>query len=165
MANISDLIEAFLIETLGDDDKLKVSRNELALFFACAPSQINYVLSTRFTPERGYIIESKRGGGGSVTVVRLQEAPADAYKNIINRSISEGLSYLKATQVIDRMEYDDIISDREAAILKTVMSDKTLVAPTVIKDGLRSSILKSVLLALLRSDGGETLQENEDEEE
>ena len=57
MANISDIIEAFLLDTLGDDDTLSISRNELANYFSCAPSQINYVLSTRFTPERGYTVE------------------------------------------------------------------------------------------------------------
>lgn len=150
--NISDLIEAFLLETLGEDDKLNLSRNELAVFFSCAPSQINYVLSTRFTPERGYIIESKRGGGGYITVVRLQENPAKAYNDIINKSASEGISYVKAVQVLDRMNYDEIITEREAGLLKTVLSDKTLIAPAVIKDGLRSSILKSVLLTLLKSD-------------
>ena len=64
MANISDIIESFLLETLGDNDTLNISRNELANYFACAPSQINYVLSTRFTPDRGYLIESRRGGAG-----------------------------------------------------------------------------------------------------
>ena len=75
MANISDIIESFLLETLGDNDTLNISRNELANYFACAPSQINYVLSTRFTPDRGYLIESRRGGGGFITVARLSQEP------------------------------------------------------------------------------------------
>ena len=69
MANLSDLIEAFLLRTQGEDDMLQISRNELANYFSVAPSQINYVLSTRFTPDRGYTVESRRGGGGCVTVV------------------------------------------------------------------------------------------------
>ena len=59
MANLSDVIEAFLLQTLGEDDRLKISRNELANYFSVAPSQINYVLSTRFTPDRGYTVESR----------------------------------------------------------------------------------------------------------
>ena len=68
MQSISDAIEAFIIQTLGDGNTLSISRNELAAFFAVAPSQVTYVLATRFTPDRGFILESRRGGGGSVTV-------------------------------------------------------------------------------------------------
>ena len=63
MANISDIIERFLLDSLEKSDRISISRNELADYFDCAPSQINYVLSTRFTLDRGYIIESRRGGG------------------------------------------------------------------------------------------------------
>ena len=69
MANISDVIEQFLLDSLGEDDSLELSRNELANYFSCAPSQINYVLATRFTPDRGYAIISKRGGGGGIRVI------------------------------------------------------------------------------------------------
>ena len=65
MSNLSDIIEEFILNTIGSDDTLNLSRNELANFFNVSPSQINYVLSTRFTIDRGYLTESKRGGGGS----------------------------------------------------------------------------------------------------
>ena len=151
MANISDIIEAFLLETMGNEEKLTLSRNELASYFSCAPSQINYVLTTRFTPERGYIIESRRGGGGSITVVRLSQTPLDAYGDIIgNLDDEDGISFIKAQQLLDRMCRDEIITEREAEIIKTVLSDKALIAPTVIKDRLRLSILRSVLLQLMK---------------
>ncbi len=156
MANISDIIEAFLLDTMGNNEKLTLSRNELANYFSCAPSQINYVLTTRFTPERGYIIESRRGGGGSITVVRLSQTPEEAYGDILGSvSDEEGISFLKASQLLDRMSRDEIISEREAELLKTVLSDKALIAPTVIKDRLRLNILKSVLLRLLTMNGDE----------
>ncbi len=156
MANISDLIEAFLLDTLGDDDQLCISRNELANYFSCAPSQINYVLSTRFTPERGYTIESRRGGGGSITVVRISQPPHEMLEELVRQTIADGLSYHRACQIIDRMEDERLLSNETAHVLKAALCDKALVAPAVAKDGLRASIMKSVLLYLLRAGDGAT---------
>ena len=80
MASISDVIEQFILQALADDDLLQLSRNDLATFFSCAPSQINYVLSTRFTPEKGFMIESKRGGGGCINLIRLNDEKANVLK-------------------------------------------------------------------------------------
>lgn len=150
MANISDIIEAFLLDTLGDDDSLSISRNELANYFACAPSQINYVLSTRFTPDRGYVVESRRGGGGSVTVVRLTQHPDEMLSELLNQSISDGLGYKRAVQIIDRMEAEELLTEREARLLAAALCDKALVAPAVAKDGLRAGIMKNVICELLK---------------
>lgn len=162
MANISDLIEAFLLNTLGDDDSLSISRNELANYFSCAPSQINYVLSTRFTPERGYVIESRRGGGGSITVVRISQPPHEMLEELIGHTIAEGVSYTRACQIVDRMETERLLSKESAQMLRVILSDKALVAPSVAKDGLRAGILKSVLLYLLKTsdDGGQGARRN-----
>lgn len=152
MRNISDIIEEFLLQTLGEDSKLNISRNELASYFSCAPSQINYVLSTRFTPERGYVIESRRGGGGFITVIRLNEEPQDIYEDFLSRQLNQGLSYNKACQWIDRFESDNLITNSEAELLKTTISDKALVAPAVAKDGIRIGILKAVFLHLIKKE-------------
>ena len=72
MANISETIEQFIIATLGENDSVDISRNSLAEYFSCAPSQINYVLDTRFTIDRGYVKESKRGGSGYIKISRLK---------------------------------------------------------------------------------------------
>ncbi|MEL7601687.1 MAG: CtsR family transcriptional regulator, partial [Bacillota bacterium] len=71
MSVLSDSIELFIKELLDQSDEVSLQRNELAQHFNCAPSQINYVLATRFTPDKGYIIESRRGGGGYIRVLRL----------------------------------------------------------------------------------------------
>ncbi len=90
---ISDVIEQFLLETIGDSDSIFISRNELAHYFSVAPSQINYVLSTRFTLERGYDIESKRGGGGYITIKRLNE---EGYlMNLVKSGIGDKIEYAK----------------------------------------------------------------------
>ncbi len=151
MANLSDLIEAFLLETLGEDDSLKISRNELANYFSVAPSQINYVLSTRFTPDRGYTIESRRGGGGCVTVVRIHRDNNDYFDEVMRLPINEGLSYTRACHVIDRMVNDKVITSREGKLLKAAVSDRALIVPAVVpKDGLRAGIIKNVLTEALK---------------
>lgn len=149
--NISDIIEAFLLNTLGNDDSLCISRNELASYFACAPSQINYVLSTRFTPDKGYMIESRRGGGGSVTVVRLVQSPDEIIYDLLKQSISDGLTYNRAAQIVERLQDNELLTVGEAEIVKCAVSDKALVAPTVAKDGLRASIMKAILCQILKS--------------
>lgn len=150
MANISDLIERFLLETLGEGDTLSISRNELANYFACAPSQINYVLSTRFTLDRGYTVESRRGGGGYVTVVRITKSPDETISEILNRSIADGISYNRALQVLQRLTSNELLSEREARLIAAGITDKALIAPTMAKDGLRAGIMKNIILQLLK---------------
>lgn len=151
MANVSDIIEHFILNVLGEEEKLNISRNELANYFSCAPSQINYVLSTRFTPARGYTFESRRGGGGFITVIKLQSNPNDIYDEIFSQQLVEGISYLKACQILERMEKNDYITVSEANILRAVLSDKSLIAPTPgSKNVLRLSALRSAYLEIMK---------------
>ena len=71
--SVSDMIEEFIMSSLDDDNFIELSRNDLAKFFSCVPSQINYVLNTRFTVNRGFVVESQRGGGGYIKVTRVQD--------------------------------------------------------------------------------------------
>lgn len=150
MASICDVIEQFLLDTLGDEITLNINRNELAAYFSVSPSQINYVLTTRFTPERGYLIESRRGGGGYVTVNRLQETSDAKLIEIIENAFADGISYARAARMVDSLCADGIMTESEGALVKAAITDRALVAPTVVKDRLRGSILKSVTLELLR---------------
>ena len=110
MASISDLIESFLIQLLADGDNVSISRNELANYFSCAPSQINYVLTTRFTPARGFIVESRRGGGGCINLVRLDEDRDKFLDELRELPINEGLNVTKTTQILERMRDEDMLS-------------------------------------------------------
>ncbi len=148
--NVSDVIERFLLDTLGDELSVNFNRNELATYFAVAPSQINYVLSTRFTPERGYVIESRRGGGGSVTLIRMSESADDVLMGYIDKTLSDGIEYGKACQVLERLTVDGVFTANEAQLIKATISDKALLAPTVAKNKLRGAILKNVLLETLK---------------
>ena len=147
---VSDIIERFLLETLGDELSVNFNRNELAAYFSVAPSQINYVLSTRFTPERGYLIESRRGGGGSVTLIRVESDADDIILKYLDETLASGIDYGRACAIIDRLVQDEVYTDCEASLIKAAMSDKALIAPTVAKDRLRGSILKNILTETLR---------------
>ncbi len=148
---VSDIIERFLLETLGDELSVNFNRNELAAYFSVAPSQINYVLSTRFTPERGYITESRRGGGGSITLIRVSENVDDVLLRYIDETLSDGIEYGKACQILERLTIDGVYTKSEAQLIKAAISDKALIAPTVAKSRLRGAILKNVLLETLKT--------------
>lgn len=150
MSNISDIIEEYLIGLLDEGDNVNISRNELATYFSCAPSQINYVLTTRFTPQRGFTVESRRGGGGYITVIRLEANENDYLDEIMDIPIHTGLPYPAAFQYIQRMVHDGILTKREGDILSVVLSDKSLIAPAVSKNSLRAGIMKSVVTELLK---------------
>lgn len=154
MSNISDIIEKYLIALFEEGNNVNISRNELANYFSCAPSQINYVLTTRFTPARGFVVESRRGGGGYISLVRLEDNRDDLLNDILNQPICDGLSYPKVVQMIGRMYEDKLITKREAQLIASVTSDKALIAPSVAKDGLRAGIMKSVATTLLKSQEG-----------
>ncbi|MDE6028987.1 MAG: CtsR family transcriptional regulator [Clostridiales bacterium] len=154
--NVSDIIEKFLLDTLGDELSVNFNRNELATYFAVAPSQINYVLATRFTPERGYMTESRRGGGGYITLIRVNQNVDDVLANYIDQTLSDGIDYGKACQILERLTTDGIFTENEAQLIKAAISDKALLAPTVAKNKLRGSILKCVLMETLKThDDGE----------
>ncbi|MBQ3158224.1 MAG: CtsR family transcriptional regulator, partial [Clostridia bacterium] len=114
MANISDIIEQFILKTLGEDQSVDISRNELANFFSCAPSQINYVLETRFTLDRGFVKESRRGGGGYIKISKINVEDDNYMNNLILESVGDELSYKRLYQILEKLTYEKIITKREA---------------------------------------------------
>lgn len=150
MANVSDIIEQFILQTLGEDSEIELSRNELASFFAVAPSQINYVLETRFSIDKGYMKESRRGGGGSIKLIKIP-LQSDSYINdLVFESIGDELTYKRALQILSRLYDEEILTSKEVGIIKTAICDESLVLPILLKDKLRATIFKNVLLFLLK---------------
>ena len=149
MANISDIIEQFILKTLGDDESVDISRNELAGFFSCAPSQINYVLETRFTVDRGFVKESRRGGGGYIKISRINIEDDSYMNNLILESVGNELSYKRLSQIIKKLEDQKIISKREGEIIAASLNDESLAMPFTIKDAIRAKAFKNVLTTLL----------------
>lgn len=149
-SNISDIIEEFILSVMSEDETLKLSRNELANYFSVAPSQINYVLNTRFSLDKGFVIESRRGGGGFVTIVRVSQDPEQIIPLILkDLEIVNELTYNKACNILDRLLHEQIIDEKEMNIIKSAISDKALATP-MRSDGLRKNIFKEILIGLMR---------------
>ncbi len=140
---VSDRIEAFILELMKQErqQQLRIQRNELAQLFGCVPSQINYVISTRFSPERGYMVESRRGGGGYVTIRRVPDERASAYT-------ADTATADEARQIIARLSDAGIINKREAAIMNAAALPKTLNGAED-AERIRADILKSMINALM----------------
>ncbi len=130
------------------DDFVEFGRNELAEYFNCVPSQINYVISTRFSPERGYYVESKRGGGGNIKIKKVDMTKNNYIMHIIN-SIDNSLSQQEAGIIINNMVDYNIIDSNVAKLLKVATNDKVLNLPNEYRDDVRTRILKNMLLNLI----------------
>ncbi|GFZ32904.1 hypothetical protein CSC2_34300 [Clostridium zeae] len=150
VARLSDVIEEFIKNLLEQscDQELQIQRNELADKFSCAPSQINYVLTTRFTCDKGYLIESKRGGGGCILIKKITYDTKDKIYQIISSSIGDSLTYQNGVAIIESLYDLDIINKRELALIKITINDRTL-QNTENKNRVRADILRSLVMVLL----------------
>lgn len=146
MARLSDIIEDFIKQMFNEDDKkvIFIQRNELADQFRCAPSQINYVLTTRFTYEKGYLIESKRGGGGHIAIKHLEHDGSNRREELINQSIGDMITYHNALALLNNLLESEIIEEREYEIMKIAINDRTLVSAGD-RNKVRADILKQWL--------------------
>lgn len=150
MARISDIIENFIKDMLAEQssNELMIQRNEIAYKFNCAPSQINYVLSTRFTYEKGYLIESKRGGGGCIIIKQLSYDNHKARLESILCAIGEDITYSAGDAIIKHLYEANIISNTEYNIIKISINDRTL-SSTENRNRVRADILKGMITVIL----------------
>ena len=146
-SSISGKITQMLLDMLEQDGTTEIRRNDLAQSLGCVPSQINYVISSRFTPERGYIVESRRGGGGYVKITRVSLDFPTAIMHAVN-SVGPSIDPLTARSCIMNLLAGDII-DRDAASLIAAALDENALRPIPyeFRDTARASILKQMLLA------------------
>ena len=144
---MSDIIEEFIKELFDEEDSIEIQRNELAEQFNCVPSQINYVIATRFKPSQGYYVESRRGGGGHITIKKVNNTKSDYYLHIINNIGGEITSQEVDILISDFLTYD-IIETKEAKLLKVATSDNVLQLDKAEKDKVRARIFKNMLLNL-----------------
>ena len=145
---MSDLITNEIIRMLNESgaNTAEIQRNEFANMIGCAPSQINYVLSSRFTPEHGYIIESRRGGGGYIRIKRVVLSHASALMHIIS-SIGDTIDSMTTRIVIENCTSSGIITPEFARIIAAAVSGSVLQSvPVEYRDTLRAAILKQLLL-------------------
>lgn len=145
---MSDVIEQFLLEMLGEESDVTVQRNELASHFSCAPSQINYVIDTRFTGQRGYIVESRRGGGGFIRIRRADISGDGGYIMHVVNSVGDYISFDTVHAMLVNMAEANIISRRELLIMESVLTDRAIPLNRPESDRYRAGLFKKMLMSL-----------------
>lgn len=150
MSNITDVIEQYLKQILQSkgNDMIEIKRNEIADQFQCVPSQINYVINTRFTIEKGYVIESKRGGGGYIRIIRIEHQDESALIDDLIEIITPTVSQQTATNVLERLLEKDVITEREEKLILSAIDRNVLAFKLPLRDEVRARILTSVLTSL-----------------
>ena len=148
---ISDSVANYILELLNQAGGIaEIQRNELASFLGCVPSQINYVLTSRFTPEQGYLVESRRGGGGYIRITRLQLYTADMIMHIVN-GVGESLDSATARAMLGNMVERGVLDRTSAELIGAAVSEKSLAAvPRELRDAVRAMIYKNMLLVTRR---------------
>ena len=153
---LSDAIEAFIKELwVQDEAEVELKRNELAEYFRCAPSQINYVLSTRFTPDHGYAIESRRGGGGFIRIIRVERASLESFQYLLHERVGESISAKEAQILCLQLAEQGTISHEDAELMYAALKPQSQAVPVPepLKDMIRAKTLKNMLLTLARRAG------------
>ena len=148
---LSDSIEQFIKELLNEEStEVELKRNELAEYFGCAPSQINYVLATRFSPDHGYLTESRRGGGGYIRIVRVVQAGSQRLMYLVNDRIGDSLEEEECLRLISQLKEQRIVTADEAALMASSISTWALSVPVPdsLKNAMRAKMMKSMLMTI-----------------
>lgn len=149
---ISDEITAYILHMLdmADDGEAELRRNELAEELGCVPSQINYVLTSRFTPEQGYVVESRRGGGGYIRIRRVKLGRGTTLLMHTVNAVGSTLDSSTARVIIENLAYQQAVSDEAARLMTAVLSDRALhEVPAAQRDRVRADLFKQMLTTLI----------------
>lgn len=154
MRSLADRIEAYIKQMLEVSEQgfVELQRSEIAQIFACVPSQINYVLSTRFSPEQGYLVESRRGGGGYLRIIKLDVDSKEWLSDLIAMVDNSFVSQQAGEGLVDRLLEEEFLTDREALLVKAIISREALPVPLPQRDLVRAHLLKAVLVTLMRDE-------------
>ena len=146
--NLSNAIAQMITEMLSEQSEIEIQRNVLAQDLGCVPSQVNYVLSTRVTPDRGYIVESRRGGKGCIRITRVSYDKNTLIMKVIG-SVGQSIDERAVDAHLMNLLYNELISKRDATLISVATSDSTLRGlPTDVRDILRATIFKQMLLTV-----------------
>lgn len=143
--NMSDLIENYLKKVLHKNETVEIRRSEIADQFNCVPSQINYVINTRFTIQQGYVVESKRGGGGYIRIMKVNLVDEMDILNELGNLIPEELSAREGNHLLQNLYENELISKREAQMMSLMMEKDTF--PSNVKNAaeIRSNMMKKLI--------------------
>lgn len=145
---ISDSVAKYIVDLLNQENgTAEIQRNELANSLGCVPSQINYVLTSRFTPEQGYIVESRRGGGGYIRITRMRLSKSDMIMHIVN-SVGDSLDAATARAMTGNLLQSGMLDNSSAALIRAACSEQSLAAvPKELREVVRAAIYKNMLLS------------------
>ncbi len=154
MSSLVEKIERYIKQVLNENPHgfIIIQRSDLASQFECAPSQINYVLSTRFSVEQGYVIESRRGGGGYLRIIKLGIDIRDYLDNMLGQLIGAQLSQPAAEGLLKRLHEEDLLSRREVMLLRAMLDKETIELAVPERDQLRARLMAALLRTLARKD-------------
>ena len=147
---ISDMVFNHIMKVLeSSNGNAEIQRNELASVIGCVPSQINYVITSRFTPEQGYLVESRRGGGGYIKITKVKVSKTPAIMHLVN-SIGNKIDNLTAKIMVQNLLDSEIVSYKAAKLILCAVSDRFYTGvPRSVRDTLRATLLKNMLLSQL----------------
>ena len=143
--HIEDYLRALLLEREG---QIEIKRNVLAEHFNCAPSQINYVLTPRFTPVQGFFVESRRGGGGFIRIVQVEIKSDAEFYDRLTEAVGKSITQSKANQILDTLEEMNYVTENERHLLGLTLSDRALAAAGDKRNGVRADLLQNILLGI-----------------
>ncbi|WP_406677542.1 CtsR family transcriptional regulator [Moorella sp. ACPs] len=151
---LADRIENYIKWLLKSsaDGIVELQRQELAARFTCVPSQISYVLSTRFTIEKGYLVESRRGGGGYIRIARVPLNAEARLKDWVQKALGEYISQEAAVELLERLREEGLLTRREQLLLAAAINRQSLPLELPGRDQVRACIMKAVILTLMRND-------------
>ncbi|MBF7103638.1 CtsR family transcriptional regulator [Pediococcus pentosaceus] len=144
--NISDIIERYLKGILANSEEIEIRRSEIADQFDVVPSQINYVIKTRFTIQNGYVVESKRGGGGYIRIEKVKLLDDIDVLDSLIRVIGDSLNERDAISILGSLYEDSVLSKREASLLASTLSKSTLnIGDRNLEEQIRAKVMIGIL--------------------
>lgn len=146
--NLSDIIEAYLKTVLYKQEQIEIRRSEVAEKFNCVPSQINYVIKTRFTIQHGYVVESKRGGGGYIRIIKVQLLDDMEKLGTLIDIIGSSISERDAFSILNTLYEEKIIEDKEIKLMLCAMEKSNYLIEKKAEKHIRAAILKNMLMSL-----------------
>ncbi len=147
--NMSDMIEEYLKKAINESGRVEIRRSELANLFDCVPSQINYVINTRFTIQHGYAVESKRGGGGYIRIIKMQVKSNTEMLERMSQLIGDQISEKEAEIMIQTLYENEFMTRREAQIMLAAIDQNNFSGSQLIDKKIRANILLSMIRLLI----------------
>lgn len=147
--NMSDMIEEYLKNALKEEGMIEIQRNEIAELFNCVPSQINYVINTRFTVQHGYSVESKRGGGGYIRIIKVQVNKESDFLNDMTQIIGNHMTEKEGQVIIETLYNHELMTYREAKMMLAALEQQNYSGNLILDNQIRANILLSMIKLLV----------------